>query len=245
LVHGDYITPRERNGAFVPDFSPTSPHGFAEGNAAQYTWMVPQDPRGLFARLGGRRRATTRLRHFFRSLDAINSASESPSAVLSNEPNMHTPFLFNWAGRPDLSAVIERRALKHLFGAGAAGLPGNDDLGAMSSWYVFGSLGLFPEVPGVGMLVISSPLFPSVTLHLAGGDVHISAPGADTLPFVSSMELNGQPYGASWIPFCSIAGGAQLSYSMSTKPGPQWGRGGGRPPSFSPQRRAPNGFCGI
>jgi putative alpha-1,2-mannosidase len=206
--------------------------------------MVPHDPRGLFTMLGGKRRATVRLRHFFERLDAVGGSSDTPSAALSNEPTLHTPFLFNWLGRPDLTSVIEHRALGQLFNDGPTGLPGNDDLGSLSSWYVFGSLGMYPEVPGVGLLALSAPRFPAATLHLAGGDVTIAAPGAESNPHVASMTLNGQPYDSSWISFCQLAGGAQIGYTMGPEPGPQWGRGpANEPPSFSPRRAAPGGFC--
>src|SRR5262249_60345722 len=111
-----------------------------------------------------------------------------------------------------------RRALG-LFGPGPADLPGNDDLGELSSWYVLGALGVYPEVPGVGMLAVGSPLFPRANVALAGGDLTIDAPrAAAARPYVHSLRLDGDRYGRPWISFCSVVPGGTLRVGLTRVP---------------------------
>src|SRR5207244_9782502 len=99
----------------------------------------------------------------------------SPHAFLGNEPNSNAPWLYDWVGQPWKTQEIMRRAILGLFKSSAGGYPGNDDLGQMSAWYVFGALGLYPAVPGTDVLALGSPLFRRATVHLRGGDLAVIA----------------------------------------------------------------------
>ena len=132
---------RARDGSWVSPFSPLSETGFAEGDAPQYTWAVPQDVSGLTRALGGTAAARARLNRFFTRL---NAGGTSPYAFLGNEPTLDTPYLYDWLGAPSAGAAVIRRALLGLYGAGPAGEPGNDDGGEMASWWVLSALGLYP-----------------------------------------------------------------------------------------------------
>ncbi len=132
------IEPRYANGAFPAGYDNLRGGGFVEGNSAQYTWMVPHDPAGLVATLGGRATATARLRHFLRRLNGSAGGTHTDHALLGNEPTLHTPWLYNWMHRPYETQAAVRRALR-LYSPAADGYPGNDDLGTLSSWYVFGA----------------------------------------------------------------------------------------------------------
>jgi putative alpha-1,2-mannosidase len=160
------IEPRYANGAFLPTYDHLQGGGFVEGNSYQYTWMVPHDPAGLFKAMGGPGRAAARLRFFLRELNGDADSIHTDHALLGNEPNLNTPWLFDWAQKPHLTQEAVRRAILTLYSPSPTGYPGNDDLGTLSSWYVFGALGLYPEVPGVGVLAVSSPLFPRTVISL-------------------------------------------------------------------------------
>lgn len=239
-----YIEPRLRNGAF-PHLGPTSKLGFVEGDAAQYRWMVPYDLGGLSKRLGGSHTAARRLDAFLAELNDVRRGFHSRHALLGNEPTLQTPWTYDWLKEPFKTQRAVRRAVNDLYDATPAGYPGNDDLGELSSWYVFGALGLYPEVPGAGLFALASPVFPRATLHLRGGDVMIdsSGPTRDN-PYVRRLRLNGNLYRKPWLAFCSIASGGRLNYRLSGKPRRAWGaRGSERPPSFDAQTPFPSGPC--
>jgi predicted alpha-1,2-mannosidase len=160
------IEPRYASGAFPEAYDSLGGAGFVEGDSYQYTWMVPHDPAGLFLKMGGPRVAAARLERFLWALNGSVGATHTDHALLGNEPNLHVPWLYDWAQQPFKTQATVRRALRNLFAASPAGYPGNDDLGTLSAWYVFGALGLYPEVPGVGLLAIGSPLFSRASIAM-------------------------------------------------------------------------------
>ena len=185
-----YIQPRDSAGKWVEDVTPYSRAGFTEGSASQYTWMVPFDLKGLVKLMGGRHAVIDRLNRYFIHL---NAGDTSPFAFMGNEPCEGDPWVYDYAGAPWLTQRVVRRIQDKLFTDSPSGIPGNDDGGALSSWYVFSALGMYPLVPGVGMYVLGSPLFPKAVLHLKDGTVTIigngAAPGS---PYVRSVEVNGR-----------------------------------------------------
>ena len=217
-----YLQPRYANGAFPTVSTPADNTGWVEGNSAQYTWMVPFNLRGLFNAMGGNVSVQRRLDTFFTQLDAGLNA---PRAFLGNEPSLEVPWEYDYAGAPYKTQRIVRQAVNTLYAASANGLPGNDDLGEMSSWFVFAALGMYPETPGTATLTLASPLFPSITLSRPGGaTITINAPAAsaDTY-YVQSLRVNGQPSTRPWLPASFIASGGTLDYSLATTPDPAWG----------------------
>jgi predicted alpha-1,2-mannosidase len=257
------VEPRLEDGAFVPRYDNLRGAGFAEGNSIQYTWMTPHDPAGLFSAIGGRANAVRRLDRFLRTLNGGPGATHADHALLGNEPNLNVPWLYDWAGQPHKTQAAVRRALR-LYDTSPDGYPGNDDLGTLSSWYVLGALGLYPEVPGVGVLAIGSPLFQRATVRLAGGRKlriiasayqHSSHRGRSHLkrivplslsqaPYIEAMRINGHPYGRPWTTFCTLARGATLAYRLGAKPNRTWGDSAAAlPPSFGTQRPMPENRC--
>ena len=243
------IEPRFADGSFPPGYDNLRGAGFAEGNSVQYTWMVPHDPAGLFAAIGGRARGTGRLDRFLRKMNGGAGATHADHALLGNEPNLNVPWLYNWTGSPFKAQATVRRALRDLYSATPAGYPGNDDLGTLSSWYVLGALGLYPEVPGVGVLAIGSPLFERATMRLAGGrKLRIVASAGRTplrrAPYIQRMRFNGHPHGRPWTTYCAVARGAILTYRLGARPNPAWGSSAAAlPPSFGPGRPIPANRC--
>ena len=153
------------------------------------------------------------------------------------------------AGAPSHTQRVLHASLANEFGTGAAGLPGNDDLGAISGWYVWAALGLYPVVPGVSGVALSSPQFEKITVRVGQKDgsyrlLHIVAPGAgsgDSASFyVKSLKLNGALYSAAWLPFEQIAKGGKLSYAMtSDASAATWGTDASAMPSFPQAASAP------
>ncbi|HEY1354015.1 MAG TPA: GH92 family glycosyl hydrolase [Ktedonobacteraceae bacterium] len=227
-----YLQPRSLHGAFLPNFSPASGTGWVEGNAAQYTWMVPFDLHGLFALLGGHARVVQRLDSFFARFDA---GLDAPSAFLGNEPSLGTPWAYDFAGAPCKTQRVVHAILTTLYWPGPAGLPGNEDLGELSSWFVFAALGMYPATPATASLVLATPLFPAITLHRPGGhDIQIDAPhvahGAND---VQRLLVNGQVSTRPWVSSSFVTRGGTLAYTLSEQPACAWGSGDqDAPPSY-------------
>jgi predicted alpha-1,2-mannosidase len=226
-----YIQPRTSGGSWVANFSPTSESGFQEGDSAQYSWMEPFNLRRLFDLMGGPSAVVKRLDTFFTTL---NAGPDRPYAFMGNEPSFEVPWEYDFAGAPSHTQNVVRHIQTRLFKNSPGGLPGNDDGGAMSSWYVFAAIGLYPEITGVGGFVIGSPLFTAVTVRLAGGHtLQIHAPSAsDRNAFVQSLTMNGNATTSLWIAWSAVQHGATLNYTLASS-ATNWGsEPGDAPPSY-------------
>jgi predicted alpha-1,2-mannosidase len=218
------VEPRRPDGTF--DESGAS--GFVEGDAAQYTLLVPQDFRDLLAAMGPRSAVVSRLDAFFSEL---NAGPTAPHAWLGNEPSFFAPFAYVWLGAPARTQAVVRRALTTLFSTLPDGLPGNDDLGATSAWYVLGALGLYPAIPGVAGFAVTTPLFPHVTVELAGGrSLELTTRGSGG--YVRSLTLDGRPWRSTWLPLSALGRRSRLVFTLSRTP-TTWGAAA-PPPSFAP-----------
>jgi putative alpha-1,2-mannosidase len=116
------------------------------------------------------------------------------------------------------------------------GMPGNDDLGEMSSWYVWSAMGMYPEIPGRAELVLGSPLFSEIRIHRPAHDIVIKSNGAATdAPYVRVFKINGKATSKTWLPESFVSHGGTLEYDLSSTPDKQWGTGANdAPPSFAP-----------
>jgi predicted alpha-1,2-mannosidase len=227
-----YLQPRNADGSFLQPFNPASGDGWVEGNGAQYTWMVPYNARGLFDAMGGNPTVVSRLDTFFTEL---NAGPARPFAFLGNEPNMAAPWLYNYAGAPQKTQAVARRAVNALFNPHPDGLVGNDDLGQMSSWYVWAAMGMYPVNPGRADLVLNGPLFDEVVVtRPTGVTLTIRADGAGTnSPYIAGLKVNGAESTRSWLPESFVEQGGTLEYRMSDTPDPTWGTAPtDAPPSF-------------
>ncbi|MFF7749719.1 GH92 family glycosyl hydrolase [Streptomyces sp. NPDC007971] len=232
---GGYIADRKADGSWVTGFAPDTGNGFVEGTAAQYTWMVPHDPAGLFAAMGGRKAALARLDDFFHTADGgwAFTGEGGTKSELDNEPSVNVPYLYDYAGAPYKTQVTVRAAMRQLWSTRPGGIPGNDDLGAMSSWYVFSALGMYPQVPSRAELVLASPLFERVEIDRPhGNDISIHASGAAAdAPYVRSLKVDGRTTGRPWLPASFVRDGGRLDYTLATTPDRGWGASF-PPPSF-------------
>ena len=225
-----YIEPRSATGVFEGSGNAVTGNGFVEGDAAHYSWFVPQDMAGLIAARGGREAATARLDQFFTQL---NGGPDSSYAYLGNEPTLSTPWIYAWLGQPGKTGPLVHQAMLGLYGDAPTGLPGNDDLGTMSAWWVLAALGMNPAVPGTDLLLLSAPLMDSAQLQLPGGTLRITRSGIGDV--VQSLRLNGQPLQRAWLHFADIANGGTLDYTMGNAPS-DWGTDPAQaPPSYPAQ----------
>ena len=231
-----YIQPRNADGSW-PTFDPAADEGFVEGSGAQYLWMVPFDPAGLFEALGGREASIARLDAFFRTPDGAWAVTKSGPlhAELDNEPSIAAPWLYNFLGQPWKTQETVRQAMRQIWTNTPEGMPGNDDLGQMSSWYVWSALGLYPVYPGRADLVIGSPLFTEAVITRPGAKIVVRARGAAMdAPYVQSLQVDGKASNASWLPASFVQRGGTLDFELGTTKNEQWGAQD-VPPSHSPK----------
>src|SRR5271166_2385574 len=233
-----YISPRELSGFFPPGpgfvDSPSrfGQYGFDEGNAEQYVWWVPQNVAGLVTALGGRKAVADRLDRFTQKL---NVGPNEPYLWAGNEPGMGVPWLYNYIGQPwKTQDTVDR--VRGLFGPTPDGEPGNDDLGALSSWYVWAALGLYPGTPGTPILTVNTPLFDRAAIALPGGksiqiSADVSAP--NHLKYIDGLKIDGQATDHTSLPESIIRTGGDLTFSLSAHPNKVWGTAeSSAPPSF-------------
>jgi len=230
----------DEDGKVAPQkFTPATGAGFVEGSAAQYVWMVPFNVQGLFDQMGGREKAVARLDKFFYDEKGAPAVTKSGPlhAELDNEPSIETPWLYDFAAQPWKTQQLVRQVLNTIWKTTPDGIPGNDDLGEMSSWSVFASMGLYPEIPGRAELVLASPLFTKITIHRPTGDITIHAPKASTnTPYIQSLKVNNQPTTKTWLPESFTLKGGTLEFDLSDTPNKSFGANhGDEPPSFTPR----------
>lgn len=237
-----FIRPRKSDGSWLEGFDveesrPRVEHswggfdqmGFEEGNTYQYSFMIPFDYPALFAAMGGEQVVEPRLDHFFTALRCWGK----PCFNIENEPDFVTPYAYVFLGKPWKTQDVVTRIAAQTFKAAPDGIPGNDDLGATSGVYVWNALGFYPAVPGVGGLVLGTPMFDKATLRLADNrTVILSREGPGI--YVQRVTLNGSPYTSTWLSLDKIhSGTTHLHFVMSSDPNKQRGTAQqDRPPAF-------------
>ncbi|MGW3160774.1 GH92 family glycosyl hydrolase [Streptomyces sp. NPDC001089] len=235
-----YLSPRGEDGLFPdgPGYQPPPPgrfgqDGFDEGNAAQYNWLVPQNTAGLIQAMGGREATAKRLDAFFGKL---NAGPNEPYMWAGNEVDFGVPWVYNHLGRPWRTQEEVRSIATGLFSPTPDGEPGNDDLGAQSSWYVWAAVGLYPATPGTADLSVHSPLFPRVVIDLPGHgrDLDIRAPrAAANSPYVHGLRLDGRDHEFTYLPKSAVTRGGRLDFDLSAVPDTTWATSAkAAPPSY-------------
>jgi predicted alpha-1,2-mannosidase len=223
-----FVWPRHRDGSYKANFDPllTGTWGgdnFYEGNSWTYSTFVPQDVAGLIAASGGKEKFVERMDAFFSLKDRYD---------VGNEPGFLAPYLYIWAGRPDRTQTQIRAIIAKNYNSSRSGIPGNDDSGAMGSWFAFGKIGFYPNA-AQDVYLIGSPAYGKVTFHLANGRSFIvEAEGnAADKPYIASATWDGKPYTRAWFTHEQLMRGGTLHLVMSATP-TQWGASD-PPPSMS------------
>jgi hypothetical protein len=179
--------------------------------------------------------ATTRDDWIASPYDYYSKSTYNPN----NEPDLLSPYMYAWAGAPAKTATVVRAAYT-LFTTGPDGMTGNDDLGTMSAWYVFSSLGIYPTMSGSNYFVLSTPQFPSATVHIGqfagqGGTLTVTAPGvSDDARYIKAAAVNGKATRKTGVDWSALRNGGSLAYTVSGTPS-AWGtHPGDEPPSVDP-----------
>jgi hypothetical protein len=215
-----FLQPKLQSGQFDPGFVPTSNTGFVEADAYIYAAEVPFDLRGLIAAEGGDANWISALN----GLTANVSNMSSTEIQMGNEPSFDIPWEYDYAGAPYQTQAVVREIQDQLYTNAPGGLAGNDDLGAMSSWYVWSAIGGYPETPGSATVAIGSPMFRSIAIHLGDGKVITeTAPSAsDAAAFVHGLTLDGAPYSRAYLPASLFSDGGTLDWTLAAKPDQSW-----------------------
>ena len=214
------VRPKDDKGNWLEAFTPSSKKGFMEGNSTQYTWMVPHDLSTLISLMGGNEETSKRLEAF---LSQTNAGQSAPYLYLGNEPSFGVPWIYLWARKPHLTQMHVRKLLSEEFKEGPGGLTGNDDLGALSSWYVWSAMGMFPVLPGVSGVVIGSPAFSDIVITPEGErEIRIVAPGAEKNIYVEDLRMGNERWDRTWVSLDTLRDASQMTFTMSEEP-EAWG----------------------
>lgn len=211
---------------FNPFFAEHRTNDYTEGNAWQYTFLVPHDVKGLINLFGSDKAFMSKLDSlFFVEGWAGDNASPDMSGMTGqyahgNEPSHHVIYMYNYAGRPDKAAPLLRKMLNEMYLDQPDGLSGNEDVGQMSAWYILSSVGLYQVDPVGGRFVIGSPLFDKATVNVGAGKTFtvVAKNNSDRNIYVQSARLNGKALKNSYIDFNDIRHGGTLELVMGPKP---------------------------
>ncbi len=221
-----YIQGKKFNGEWKEGFDPASEWLFVEGSPRQYFWMVPHDGHRLVAIVGGKQKASKRLDKFFRKEDGDWALYRAGGAYadVSNQPSINAPWMYLFTDKPYKTPETVRATMQLLWNDSTTGIPGQDDLGQMSSWYVFSAMGMYPLVPGKADMALSSPLFANIKIKREKGDINIvSEMESDSSWYINKVRLNGQPYKKSWLPGTVMRDGGTINFELNNQPNLEWG----------------------
>ena len=229
-----FVRARNADGKFREPFDPAAAgyySDYTEGNAWQYSWYTPQDTAGLIQSMGGNRR-------FIDKLDALFDAKVDPASFAhvedisgligqyahGNEPSHHIAYLYAYAGQPWRTQERLKQIVDSQYHPLPEGLSGNDDLGQMSAWLIFTSLGFYPVTPGSGEYVLGRPFVDRASLHLPNGKQFtiVAEQLSDTNRYVAAVQLNGKPLPRGFIRHEEIMAGGELRFVMQSAPNRNW-----------------------
>ncbi len=217
---------------FNPISSQHRTDDYCEGNAWQYTWLVPHDMEGLIDLFRSEEAFVTKLDSLFTIPSIkVEGASADITGLIGqyahgNEPSHHTTYLYAYAGQQWKTADKVREIMNTMYTDQPDGLCGNEDCGQMSAWYVLSSMGFYPVNPSNGAYVFGSPLFKEVTIDLPENKTFtITAENnSDLNIYIQSVELNGEPYEKSFITHDAIMNGGTLTFHMDSEHNPEFGK---------------------
>lgn len=207
---------------FDPSHSLHMEDDYVEGNAWQYTWLVPHDPQGLVKLFGGKKQFVEKLDSLFIVSSELNEgASIDITGMIGqyahgNEPSHHILYLYPYVGERAKAAKLLHQVYDSFYKATPDGLIGNEDCGQMSAWYIFSAMGFYPVNPVDGTFVFGSPLLDRVTMNLNNGKKFeiIAHNNSQRNIYIKSIKLNGKPYDKFYITYEDIMNGGVLEFEM-------------------------------
>ncbi|MDH6304926.1 putative alpha-1,2-mannosidase [Parabacteroides sp. PF5-5] len=217
-------------GVFRSPFNPfESVHrdnDYTEGNAWQYTWLVPHDIEGLVELFGSKERFIEKLDSLFIVEGSLGEhASPDISGLIGqyahgNEPSHHVVYMYPYVGQAYKTAEKVREVLSVMYNDQPAGLSGNEDVGQMSAWYILSSLGMYQVEPAGGKYIFGSPIMDEATIRVKDGKTFriIAHNNSTQNKYIQAIKLNGQPYDKYYIDFKDIEAGGTLEFEMGSSP---------------------------
>jgi predicted alpha-1,2-mannosidase len=235
-----FVRGKLRDGKWREPFRPDQEYlDYVETDAWQASFSVPHDVQGLIDLYGGDAQFIAKLDGLFTAPSNVIDARPDVSGMVGqdaqgNEPSNHTPYLYSFAGAPWKTQYWVRKVAA-LYNNTPQGIPGNDDCGQLSSWFVFAALGFYPVNAVTGVYVLGSPLVNRAALRNPVTGVKFTIVADNNSPenvFIQSVQLNGKDLTRSWITHAQILAGGELHFRMGSKPNKQWGSApADRPPS--------------
>ncbi len=236
-----FMSPKKANGEWVPNFDPQLSGGigsrmyFAENNSWIWTFNVLHDINGMIDLMGGNNKFISRLDRLFNQPTEISKwqfMGQFPDATglngmfpAGNEPAFHVPYLYNNAGQPWKTQRRIREVMDMWFDDSPLGLAGDEDGGALCSWYVFSAMGFYPVTPGTGIYAIGSPFFEEIEISLPDGKTFtVKAENCSKRnKYIQSAQLNGTSINRPWLTHSEIMNGGTLKLKMGDRANKSWG----------------------
>ncbi len=221
----------KKGGQWESSFDPFAvTSSYTEANAWQYTYFVPHDVSGMIEMMGGEKEFVDRLDDLFSASTNLSGRHQPDITGLigqyahGNEPSHNFAYLYNYAGKPWKTQNITRQIMDNLYHTGRDGLPGNEDCGQMSAWYVFSALGFYPVTPGEDMYVLGTPIFDEATIHMQNGNSFtIRAQGVSLENrYIQDASLGSTALHQSYLSHSTITAGGNLDLKMGDKPNQSW-----------------------
>lgn len=229
------MRPKDRQGQWIEPFNPISwGRHYAEGSSYQNSYAVFHDMNGLINSHGGAQNFLSHITELCNTEPLFDvsgygfeihemsemAAIDFGQVAISNQPSFHLPYLFHYVKQPWTSQHLLKELMSRAFHLGFAGYPGDEDNGSMSAWYLFNSLGFYPVTPGSGEYTLGIPLFDEVTIQLSSGkSLHIQTNhNAPQYHYVTSLQINDQPYTGLAIPHHLLMAGGNLTFNLGLVP---------------------------
>lgn len=231
----NFMRGKDSNGNWRTPFDPFKAehrvNDYTEGNAWQYTWLVPQDVNGLISLFGSEEAFTNKLDSLFVvEGDLGEHASADITGLIGqyaqgNEPSHHVIYMYPYAGQQWKTAKMAREILTTMFTDKQDGICGNEDVGQMSAWYVLSSMGFYQVAPAGGVYVFGSPLFDEMELNIGNGKTLqiLATNNAPENMYIQSVKWNNKPYTRSYITHAELAAGGKLEFIMGAEPNKEFG----------------------
>ncbi len=236
-----FFHPKDKEGNFIEPFDYRFSGGigareaYDENNGWTYRWDVQHNFADLCNLMGGRDELIRNLdrtfaepmgrgkREFYEQLP--DQTGNIGQFTMANEPSLHIPYIYNYAGAPWKTQKRIRQCLDTWFRNDLMGIPGDEDGGGLTSFVVFSSLGFYPVTPGLPVYNIGSPLFSDISVKVPGGKTFriLAEDCSDENKYIQSATLNGQPLDKPWITHDDIVNGGTLQLKMGRHPNRQWG----------------------
>ncbi len=236
-----FMAPKDAKGNWIEPFDPQLSGGtgsrlyFTENNSYPWTFNVMHDIPGLIELMGGKAKFADRLDNLFNEPTHISKwqfMGQFPDATglngmfpAGNEPSFHIPYLYNYAGQAWKTQRRIREIMDMWFDDSPLGLAGDEDGGALCSWYIFSAMGFYPVTSGSNLYAIGSPFFNTITIDLPGGKTFtVDAKNCSKLnKYIQSARLNGIDINRAWLTHSEIVNGGKLELVMGNRPNKQWG----------------------